>query len=304
MLRAAGRRSFGNNRHAICISSFILSIPAAKREEIALADEMPTYDPGDPAASECYRRAIRALRDAGVEFLVGGAYAFARYSGIARHTKDFDIFLRHRDRDRALAALSAAGFQTEVTYPHWLGKAFSGEYFIDLITNSGNGIGPLDDGWFEHAPPIEILGELVRLCPPEETLWSKAFIMERNRFDGADVNHVLRAQAGRLDWRRLLERFGPHWRVLLSHLILFGYAYPAERGRIPEWVLRELLERLRAELVEAPPNGRVCRGTLLAAAQYLPDVERWGYQDARLPPHGNLTTEEVAVWTDGVLNGR
>jgi hypothetical protein len=275
-----------------------------KDEELGLSEEMPTYDPGDPVASDCYRRSIRALRGAGIEFLVGGAYAFARYSGIARHTKDFDVFLRGRDRDRALEALSASGFRTEVTYPHWLGKAFSGEYFIDLITSSGNGIGPVDESWFEHAVPIEILGELVRLCPPEETLWSKAFIMERNRFDGADVNHLLRAQAGRLDWHRLIERFGPHWRVLLSHLILFGYAYPAERGRIPAWVMHELFGHLRAEVEEPPPNGRVCRGTLLAAAQYLPDLERWGYQDARLSPYGSLTAEEVEIWTDGVLNGR
>ena len=27
-------------------------------------------------------------------FLVGGAYAFARYTGIERHTKDFDVFVR------------------------------------------------------------------------------------------------------------------------------------------------------------------------------------------------------------------
>ena len=30
-------------------------------------------------------------------FLVGGAYAFERYTGIARHTKDFDLFIHPRD---------------------------------------------------------------------------------------------------------------------------------------------------------------------------------------------------------------
>jgi hypothetical protein len=269
-----------------------------------VADELPTYDPGDPVAIDCYRRAMQALRTAGIGFLVGGAYAFARYTRIARHTKDFDIFLRRRDRDHALAALSDAGFRTEVTYPHWLGKAFCGDYFIDLITSSGNGVGPVDDGWFNHAVPVEILGEQVRLCPAEEILWSKAFIMERNRYDGADVNHILRAQADRLDWRRLLDRFGAHWRVLLSHLILFGFTYPADRGRVPAWVMRELLAHLGVELDGSPPTERVCQGTLLAAAQYLPDLERWDYRDARLPPHGNLTPDEVAVWTEGVLTGR
>ena len=116
-----------------------------------MADPHPCYDPDDTTAAECYRTALRALAAAGVEFLVGGAYALARYAGIVRHTKDLDLFLRPCDRDAALAALAAAGFRTEVTYPHWLAKAFRADYFIDLIYNSGNGAAPIDDGWFDCA---------------------------------------------------------------------------------------------------------------------------------------------------------
>ena len=53
--------------------------------------------------------------------------------------------------------------------------------------------------------------------------------MERERYDGADIAHLLRARADQLAWRRLLRRFGPHWRVLLGHLVLFGFVYPGER---------------------------------------------------------------------------
>ena len=265
-----------------------------------MTDPHPTYAPDDPAAVDCYQTALRALTAAGVEVLVGGAYALAP-SGVVRDTKDLDLFLRRADQGRALAALAAAGFRTEVTYPHWLAKAARGEYFIDLIHNSGNGAAPVDDEWFRHARPAEVCGVPVRLCPAEEAVWQKAFIMERNRFDGADVNHVLRAAGDRLDWRRLLDRFGPHWRVLLAHLVLFGFAYPGERHRVPAWVTDELLARLRDE---PPTNDRVCRGTLLAALQYLPDVTEWGYADARLPPHGPLTPGDVAVWTAGVQSGR
>lgn len=269
-----------------------------------MSDQLPTYDPADPAAVNCYRNAMRALEAAGVDFLVGGAYAYARFTGIARHTKDFDIFLRPADRDRALEALAAAEFRTEVTYTHWLAKAFSGEYFIDLIYGSGNGAAPVDDGWFEHAVPGAVVGQGVRLCPAEELIWSKAFIMERNRYDGADIAHVLRARGNRLDWGRLLERFGANWRVLYSHLILYGFVYPAERCRVPAWVMRDLGTRLERELADAPPDEHVCQGTLLAAVQYLPDVERWGYQDARLEPRGTMTPEEVAAWTEGVQTGK
>ena len=269
-----------------------------------MCEPPPCYAPDDPAAVECYRDAIRALREASVEFLIGGAYSFARYTGIVRHTKDLDVFIRPGDRDRALAALAAAGYRTEVTYTHWLAKAHRGPYFIDLIYSSGNGAAPVDDGWFEFATAGEVCGEPVRLCPPEESVWSKAFIMERNRYDGADIAHVLQAVGDRLDWRRLLDRFGPNWRVLYSHLVLFGFVYPAERDRVPGWVLRELNGRLRAELQADPPTDRVCQGTLLTATQYLPDVERRGYEDARVAPHGTMTAEQVAEWTEGILTGR
>lgn len=53
--------------------------------------------------------------------------------------------------------------------------------------------------------------------------------MERERFDGADVAHIILKRGKRLDWGRLLSRFGEHWRVLLSHLILFDYIYPSEK---------------------------------------------------------------------------
>jgi hypothetical protein len=269
-----------------------------------VADAVPLYDPDDPDAVACYAGGMRALHGAGVPFLVGGAYAFARYTGIVRHTKDCDLFLREADLPRALAALAAAGYRSEVIYSHWLAKAFHGHYFIDLIFNAGNGRGRVDDGWFSSALDEVVFGELVELCAPEELLWSKAFIMERNRFDGADVNHLVLACGDKLDWPRLLARFADHWRVLYAHLVLFGFAYPAERGKVPPWVMRELADRLGREVDQPPPIDRVCQGVLLAAAQYLPDVERWGFHDARLEPHGTLTPEQVDEWTDGVITGR
>ena len=60
-------------------------------------------------------------------------------------------------------------------------------------------------------------------------IWTKAFVMERERYDGGDVAHLLLKCSEQLDWHRLVSRFDSHWRVLLSHLILFGYIYPSEK---------------------------------------------------------------------------
>jgi hypothetical protein len=62
--------------------------------------------------------------------------------------------------------------------------------------------------WFRHARSDQVLDVPVLIAPPEESIWSKAFIMERERYDGAEVAHLLRACAGRMDWQRLLQRFG------------------------------------------------------------------------------------------------
>jgi hypothetical protein len=135
----------------------------------------------------------------------------------------------------------------------------------------------------------------VHLVAAEEMIWSKAFVMERERYDGADVAHIVRACAETLDWPRLLQRFDVHWRILLHHLVLFGFVYPCERTRVPAAVMRELMGRLDAELTR-PADGRVCQGTLLSRAQYLVDVEAWAYTDPRLAPAGNLTAEERERW--------
>jgi hypothetical protein len=258
----------------------------------------------DPETSRFYCRAMAVLNAAGVPFLVGGAYAFERYTGIARHTKDLDVFVRREDSERALAAFEADGCEVETTFPHWLGKAFCGENFVDLIFGSGNGVAPVDESWFERAAEAEVLGSKVKLVPVEEMIWQKAFIMERERFDGADVAHLLRANAERIDWPRLVRRFGDHWRVLLSHLVMFGFIYPAERDAIPRWAMHELTRRLAADVTNSPPDGRVCQGTLISRAQYLVDVHRWGYDDARLGPDGTMEPRDVQLWTDAIATGR
>jgi len=252
------------------------------------------------ATRDFYLRAMRLLDEAGIEFLVGGAYAFERYTGIARHTKDFDIFVHPRDVERVLATLGAAGCETELPFPHWLGKARCGDDFVDVIFSSGNGVAVVDDDWFKYSVPEEVFCRPVRLIPVEEMIWSKAFIMERERFDGGDVAHILRASAERIDWPRLVARFSDAWRALMSHLVLFGYIYPGERHRIPPGVMSELSSRLQRELAVPEPGPRVCRGTTLSRAQYLVDVERWGYTDPRLAPEGNLTEREAAIWKAGI----
>src|SRR5688572_5153938 len=147
-----------------------------------------------------YVDAMRILDDAGLPYLVGGGYAMAHYTGIRRNTKDLDLFVKPSDQEQILATLAQAGYKTEYFYPFWIAKALSDESFIDILYNSGNGLCPVDDEWFTHSTAAEILGHPVRLVPAEEQLWSKAFVQDRDRFDGADVNHLILNLGDRMDW--------------------------------------------------------------------------------------------------------
>jgi hypothetical protein len=254
---------------------------------------MKRSSPVPPEAESFYRKALQTLREHELPFVLGGAYALREHTGVVRRTKDLDIFIRATDLERALAALSAAGLRTQ-SFAHWLGKAFSGKDSLDIIFRSANGHAKVDDIWFQRAVEREVLGVPVSVCPPEEMIWSKGFIMERERFDGADVAHLIYKCADQLDWDHLIGRYGSHWRVLLAHLILFGFIYPSERHLIPRRVTAALIARLDQD--EASP-GKVCHGTLLSRSQYLIDLEEWGFSDARLLPHGNMTEDEVGEWT-------
>jgi hypothetical protein len=172
-----------------------------------------TFDQPGKDTNAFYRRTLHVLSDARVPFLVGGSHAILNYTGIVRETKDFDVFIRRDDLEAALQSLREAGYHTEITFPHWLAKARQGNDVVDLVFSSGNGICRVDDEWFAHAFEADVLGMPVKIAPVEELLWQKAYVMERERYDGADVAHILRTCAESLDWDRVLQRFDPHWQV-------------------------------------------------------------------------------------------
>jgi hypothetical protein len=225
--------------------------------------------------------ALRALAASGVPFLVAGAYAFFEYTGIFRDTKDLDLFLRERDLGAAFRVLEQNGFRTELTDPSWIGKGFHGEYFVDLIFSSGNGVAAVDDAWFANARRGMVMGVEVLLAPPEEMLWSKAFVVERERFDGHDVNHLILTCGDAMDWGRVLRRFDRYWEVLFAHVLLFRFTYPSERTRVPGWIVRELTRRALEDEEAGDEAQRICRGNLLSRVQYRHDLEHAGYEDGR-----------------------
>jgi hypothetical protein len=238
-----------------------------------------------------YRRALGALKDSGLPFAVGGAYALGVHTGIHRETKDLDIFTLPDRAPEVLKLFSDLGYPSVMVARHWLGKITWEDAVIDIIFGFRNGVSQVAPDWFDRAREAELFEKSVPVLAPEEMIWSKVFVAERHRYDGADIAHLIRAGADGMDWARLRDLFGVHWPLLLSSLVLFGYVYPAERSKIPDGLVRELVERWQRQGNSSGPE--ICRGTLLSHSQFLHDVTAANLLDARVLPIGNLEADHV-----------
>ena len=56
----------------------------------------------------------------------------------------------------------------------------------------------------------------------KELIWHRLFISERHRQDMADIVHLIACLGRHLDWRRILDRTGEHWPLLLAQVLTYG----------------------------------------------------------------------------------
>jgi len=210
-----------------------------------------------------------------VPYAVSGAFALQKHTGIWRDTKDLDLFLPAENVPSALRDLHAAGFQTEVCDPVWLAKAHRGEYFVDLITGMSNAVITVDLSWISRAQLSEVFGVPTFVLAAEELIASKLFVTRRERFDGADIVHVIHGTRGNLDWSRILALADKHWGVVFWAIVLFQYVYPAQASYIPRAVWEDLLARFRSELEHPNPNAQF-RGSLIDENMFAIDACEWG----------------------------
>lgn len=226
-----------------------------------------------------YKDAIELLMQCGVEFMLGGAYALGHYTGIYRDTKDLDVFCRSSDYTKILKFFAEKGYQTEITDARWLAKVFRGDHYIDIIFDTPNTICTVDDTWFQYASQGKFDTVPVLVLPAEELVWCKIYVQNRERFDGADVNHIFLRYGKQLDWKRVLFRLDQHWHLLLAQIIIFQFVYPSDYQEIiPKWLFDELMTRAGEQYELPSPMARVCRGPILDQTQYSVDVKEWDYK--------------------------
>jgi hypothetical protein len=126
--------------------------------------------------------------------------------------------------------------------------------------------------------PASVLDIPTRVLAPEELLVSKLFVTRRERFDGADIVHIIYGTKGTLDWGRILHHAGEHWEMLLWALVLFRYVYPAQTHYVPAVLWQDLLDRFRNLVLEPDGQGKF-RGSLIDDNMFAIDVKDWGLDD-------------------------
>jgi hypothetical protein len=226
-----------------------------------------------------YREALSSLNETGIPFMLGGAFALLHYTGIHRNTKDLDVFCKPEDYLKILKHFADRQYRVEHTDNRWLAKIFRNEHFIDLIFDSPNHICTVDDDWFAFASNGSLEDIPVRMIAAEELIWCKLYIQNRERYDAADVNHILLRYGRQLDWNRLFSRMNKHWHLLLVQLLLFQFVYPADfPGIVPPWLFSELIRRAQEQAELPPPCEKVCLGPLIDQTQYGIDIREWQYK--------------------------
>lgn len=219
------------------LNEFPLSASERQKAEAALIDLIPEEQ------WTAYAPVLASARDKGLRFAVGGGIAFSLYAGMRRNTKDLDVFIHPPDQETFLPLMKQAGFSeyTAVPYdPTWSYRGVCLGNILDVLWRMLNNRGTIDAGWVRRGWPLQVRGIDLRLIPPEELIWSKLYILHRERCDWPDLLALLGVLGARLDWEYLLARVGEDAQLLGGVMSIFRWLCPGKAAALPPWIWARL----------------------------------------------------------------
>jgi len=216
-----------------------------------------------------YGEVIQRARARGIRFAFGGAFATAVYTGELRNTKDFDFYLLPSDREPMRQVMEEAGLRDHferLSYDRsWIYRGSRGDIIVDAIWAMANHRATVDEYWLSRGPEISIQGERLQAIPVEELIWSKLYVLQRERCDWGDVFNLIDASGNALDWDHLLDRLNTDAPLLAGALSVYTWLAPDRVHTIPEAIRARLglgepparedpeLSRTRAALLDSRP---------------------------------------------------
>lgn len=191
-----------------------------------------------------YRSAIEALRRADVRFLLGGGFAFAGYTGRWRNTKDMDFYIVMKDREKAVDALTDAGFKdyfSNAAYDrNWIYRSIRSKTIVDVIWAMANQRAQVDETWFDRAAEAKLRDEVLPIVALEEFIWCKLYIMQRDHCDWTDVFNLLHTCGWHVDWDHLFRRLEDDWPLMEAAISVYSWLCPGGAKNLPKTLHRRL----------------------------------------------------------------
>src|SRR5215216_841997 len=163
----------------------------------------PDVEHPRPAIEASLKRAVAALREAEIPYLLAGSLAvWARGGPETRH--DLDFVVKEVDAEAALAALERAGMTPEKPPEEWLHKAWDGDVLIDLIF-APRGL-EVTDEVIERGELLHVVGITIPVMAIEDVLATKLMALHEHELDYTSVLRIARSVREQIDWPSLRAR--------------------------------------------------------------------------------------------------
>jgi hypothetical protein len=202
-----------------------------------------------------------------------------------RNTKDLDLYTTQSNTPALKALLAENGFEDYFeVLPYdrrWIYRAHRGNIIIDVIWAMANQRAQVDETWLQ-GPEVDVAGEKLRLLAPEDSLWSKLYIIQKDRSDWTDCLNMLYGVGPRMDWSKLIRNVGSDLPLLAGLVSVFSWLAPDRARALPLWIWEDL--RLRM------PEEHLDDNALRQRVDFI-DSRPWFYPLLRDPEDPNGATE-------------
>jgi hypothetical protein len=163
----------------------------------------PSAEHPFPSIEASLKKAVAALREAEIPFLLAGSLAiWARGGPETRH--DLDFVVKRDDVERAVQVLADAGMRPERPPEEWLWKAWDGDVLIDLIF-APRGL-EVTDEVIARGDHLHVLGITIPVMSIEDVLVTKLLALNEHELDFTGLIRIARAVREQIEWRYLRER--------------------------------------------------------------------------------------------------
>lgn len=165
------------------------------------------------------------------------------YADHPRDTKDIDLYVQPKDREAMIKVVLDAGFSDYFDRNpydrNWIFRGFRDDSIVDVMWAMANQRAQVDPDWL-NGPIVSIDGLGLRLLRPEETLWTKLYVLQKDRCDWPEAINMLSSIGADLDWARLMRRTAEDTPLLAALVHVFQWVCPDQCRALPPAVLDQL----------------------------------------------------------------